>query len=63
MIMKTLYLNWKGPMGLETVDEITLQPGQGWKDFRVCIRAQVAEYHLAGMNVYTSNRACKDWNE
>ena len=63
MNMKTVYLNWKGPKGRETVDEITPQPGQGWKEFRAYIRAQVAEYHMAGMNVYTSNRACKGWNE
>ena len=56
------YFNWKGPQGLETVDEFTREPGQKWMEFRAYLREMVREYHLAGQAVYISSRACKDWN-
>ena len=56
-----LYLNWKGPQGRETVDEFGPEIGQSWREFRAYVRAMTAEYRLAGMDVYESSRACKDW--
>ena len=59
----TVYLNWKGPQGRETVDEFSPEPGQTPREFRAYVREMVAEYHLAGMTVYRSSRPCKGWRE
>jgi hypothetical protein len=61
--MTPTYLNWRGPCGRETVDEFTREPDQTWKEFRKYVRAMVAEYHMAGMAVYTSSRPCKGWTD
>lgn len=58
---KPVFLNWKGPQGRETVDEFDPEPGQTPKDFRRYVRDMVREYHLAGMAVYQSSRACANW--
>jgi hypothetical protein len=61
--MSTVYLNWKGPNGRETVDEFT--PGQdtpaAGREFRAYVRQMVSEYHRAGMAVYQSSRPCAGW--
>lgn len=59
--VKTVYLNWAGPQGRETVDELTQEQGQPWQAFRTYIREMVREYNLTGMDVYTSSRPCKNW--
>ena len=51
----------KSNYGVETVDSFTQEPDQRWKDFIKYVRQMVSEYHLAGMNVYTSHRATKDY--
>ena len=59
----TVYLNLRGPAGRETVDQFTrgedspVDP----RAFRRYVRDMVSEYHLAGMPVYTSSRACAGW--
>ena len=58
---KPVFLNWRGPDGLETVDEFTREPGQTARDFRAYVADMVREYHRAGMAVYTSTRPCRDW--
>jgi hypothetical protein len=57
----TIYLNWRGPSGPETVDEFSPEPGQTTKEFRTYIRSMIAEYHIAGIAVYSSSRPCKGW--
>lgn len=59
----TVYLNWRGPKGRETVDEFSPEPGQDMKDFRKYVREMVGEYCLVGMRVYRSSRPCKGWTE
>lgn len=59
--MKTVFLNWRGQQGRETVDEFTQEPGQTWREFRAYVREMVSEYHMAGMDVYTSSRCCANW--
>ena len=59
----TVYLNWKGPQGRETVDEFSPEEGQTPQEFRAYVRAMVSEYHLAGMAVYRSSRPCNGWGE
>ena len=59
----TVYLNWKGPTGLETVDEFSPEPGQPMSAFRKYVREMVSEYHICGMAVYRSRRPCRDWKD
>lgn len=61
--MRTIYLNWDGGCGKETVDEFTQEAGQSRKDFLAYVRKMVAEYHMAGMAVYRSRRPCKAWRD
>lgn len=57
----TIYLNMRGPYGIETVDEFTKTPDQTTKSFMKEVYEAIRDYHLAGMNVYTSSRPTKDW--
>ena len=57
----TIYLNWDGPQGRETVDELTREPAQSRRDFRDYVRKMILEYALADMVVYQSGRCCKGW--
>ena len=59
----TVYLNWKGPQGVETVDEFSPEPGQSHREFRAYVREMVSEYHVAGMAVYRSSRPCANWKD
>lgn len=56
-----IYLNMRTSQGVETVDEFTREVNQSPKDFRVYVNKMIAEYRLAGMNVYRSNRCTKEW--
>lgn len=64
-ILQTVYLNWRGPCGVETVDEFTAGDNApvGRKEFRAYVRKMAEEYGIAGMAVYQSSRACKAWKE
>lgn len=55
------YLNLKTNYGTETVDELNRNNFNSFKDFRTELKRLVSEYRIAGMNVYTSQRACKEW--
>ena len=60
----TVYLNWKGPNGRETVDEFTRGSDDapaGGKEFWAYVRRTAIEYHEAGLAVYTSSRPCEGW--
>ena len=57
----TIYLNWKTPNGIETIDEFTKKPGQSHKEFKAYVAEMMREYHLARIAVYQSSRPCKDW--
>jgi len=54
----TVYLNWRGPQGRETVDEFTREPTQPYRKFREYVNRMVNEYRLAGMDVHRSSRPC-----
>lgn len=58
---RTVFFNWNGPQGLETVDELSRVDFDGDGSFRAEIKRLKAEYALAGMDVYVSTRACADW--
>lgn len=55
------YLNLKTNYGTETVDELNRNNFNSFKDFRTELKRLISEYRIAGMNVYTSQRACKEW--
>lgn len=62
-MMATVFLNWKGPQGRETVDELSDSDFATWKEFRGEVRRLCGEYSLAGMSVYPSSRCCANWKE
>lgn len=58
--MKT-FLNLKTSQGRETVDQFDKVEGQTGKEYRAYVRSMIAEYRIAGMNVYSSSRCCANW--
>jgi len=58
-----IYLNWCGPCGRETVDEIDVSDYKSRREAMGYAKTLVSEYVTAGMDVYTSSRACGDWND
>jgi len=55
------YINFKSDNGLETVDELNSKDFKSLKLFFKELRRLLFEYRLAGMNVYASQKACKNW--
>ncbi len=59
-----VYLNFRGPYGVETVDEFVndgnCAPANP-REFRAYVKKVVGEYHLAGIPIYRSQRPCKEW--
>lgn len=66
-----VYLNMRGPYGVETVDEVSLQDFNSWnptsknpfKSFRAYIFYLIKNYRECGMDVYRSQRCTKDWRD
>tara|TARA_R110000803_G_scaffold10007_2_gene31068 strand:+ start:1603 stop:1779 length:177 start_codon:yes stop_codon:yes gene_type:complete len=56
------YFNLKTNQGTETVNQISRDEYGTFKEYKAELRRLLYEYRLAGMNVYTSQKACKDWN-
>jgi hypothetical protein len=61
--MKRVFLNWKGPQGRETVDELDRADFADNKAFRAELNRLCSEYSMAGMAVYSSSRACANWKD
>jgi len=59
----TVYFNYRGPRGTETVDELSSEGFASLREFHAEKRRLLREYNLAGMPVYESKRATKDWRE
>lgn len=58
------YLNMRTKThGTETVDEIRRQDFASYYAYWSEVLRLVSEYRLAGMPVYTSSRACRDWDQ
>lgn len=55
------YLNIKTQYGVETIDELNPKDFIHWFEFNKELKRLKNEYHLAGMEVYISQRPCKDW--
>ena len=56
-----IFLNTRNSKGRETVDEFEQEAGQATRVFLAYVRQMVAEYRLAGMDVYRSSRCCANW--
>lgn len=61
--MSKVYLNMKTSGGVETVDEFTRgeDAPSNWREFRKYVSDMVAQYQMAGMNVYRSTRCAQAW--
>ena len=55
------YFNLKTIYGIETVDHVERKDFTTYKEFATELKRLKYEYHLCGMNVYISQRACKDY--
>lgn len=55
------YLNMRTSYGVETVDELSLSDFATRKEFIRELNRIINEYHLAGMNVYSSRRCDATW--
>lgn len=58
---RIVYLNTKTNLGTETVDYLQRNDFSTYKDFLIELRRLKKEYHLAGINVYTSQRSVKNY--
>ncbi len=56
-----IYLNWNGPQGKETIDELNRKDFSSFKEYRAERKRLLAEYAMAGMSGYWSQRACANW--
>ena len=56
------YINIKSDFGTETIDQIDRLDFGTYTEFRKELLRLIGEYKLGGMNVYSSQRACKNWN-
>jgi len=61
--MQIVYLNTRYNTGVETIDQFEREPKQTLRDFHKYIREMAREYHIAGINVYKSNRCTNVWKE
>jgi hypothetical protein len=55
------YFNIKTSYGVETIDQLDAKDFTSYKDYSAELRRLKNEYKLAGMNVYISQRATKEW--
>ena len=56
-----IYFNLKTNYGTETIDELNNKDFPSYREFKTEVRRLLNEYRVAGINAYTSQRACKDW--
>jgi hypothetical protein len=53
------YLNLKTNYGTETVDQLDSKDFDSFKHFKAEIKRLLNEYHISGMQVYSSQRKAK----
>lgn len=59
-----VFLNWKGPQGRETIDQMDTAEFASTKEFRAELSRLLGEYAMAGMpGVYRSSRCCANWKD
>lgn len=55
------YINWRSESGLETIDQIDPKDFNTYQLFRKELRSVFRSYKEMGMNIYISQRSCRDW--
>lgn len=63
---QVMYINWKGPQGRETIDEVRREHFRqmSWREFRAECRRLIGEYAMCGMGgAYLSSRCCANWKD
>lgn len=55
------YLNWAGPQGLETIDELHSNDFKDSAAFRSELKRLQREYAIAGQDARWSQKPCKGW--
>lgn len=60
---KRTFLNLRTNYGVETVDFVERNDYPNLTAYKQEVKRLRNEYQLAGMQVYSSNRACKEWYE
>lgn len=61
---KTMFINWKGGQGRETLDEVCREDFSTWQEFRSECRQLIEEYAMCGMaGAYLSSRCCANWKD
>lgn len=62
--MATAFLNWRGPCGRETIDQLDSSDFPTRAAYRAEQSRLAGEYALAGMaGAYWSSRPCKGWRD
>lgn len=55
------YFNIKTTYGVETIDQLDAKDFNSYSEYIKELRRLKNEYKLAGMNVYLSQKATKEW--
>jgi len=55
------YFNIKTIYGVETVDQLNRKDFQTYSEYIVELKRLKNEYRMAGMDIYLSQRATKEW--
>ena len=58
-----VYLNMRTQYGVETVDELSRKDFSTNREYRAELKRLISEYRLAVMDVYVSQRCCRDWKQ
>lgn len=56
-----IYINYRGPYGVETIDEVRAKDFPTYRAFRREVQRILKEYLMIMPNVYTSTRATREW--
>lgn len=55
------YFNIKTIYGVETVDQLNRKDFQTYSEYIIELKRLKNEYRMAGMDIYLSQRATKEW--
>ena len=58
-----VYFNLKTSNGTETLDELNRKDFKTYKNYINELTRLKNEYFISQMNVYISQKACKEWNK
>ena len=56
------YFNIKTNYGVETIDQLDRKDFSTYSEYIAELKRLKSEYRLAGMDIYLSQRATKEWN-